>query len=141
MSEKQTRLVMLACVFLLFIRISSAAAWEKALLLACDAKDYARLSDEGAITSKNKDVLVNRFKFTVDIETGMIRYRGDNDGRVWEIVQQGNAVNDTVLVANRLSKCADDIIRIRDWEQNNGKITFIKFGISDMITGACVPIR
>lgn len=122
-------------------------AWYRASLLDCKARDYASMTHGGTLDSSRRDYWLNAEQFIIDLDTGMVRHK-IGKGQVWQIVQKGSAVNDTVLIplsfgAPRKTvgpNIADDVIRIRDWEQQK-EIIFWKTGLTSVTTGICTVLR
>jgi hypothetical protein len=139
---------MLRVLLLVSFAFWYSASHAASSLYRCEAKDAVSLGSDGRIergvaTAYWQQQYAN---FIVDTATGAIRF-GSAKPDQWLVVQQGGPANDFVAVPNvaggqrLVAAAATDFIRVRAWSEMKGKVLFIKYQLSQMITGTCDPIQ
>jgi hypothetical protein len=122
-----------------------AEGWTKTYLLKCLCDSVKELSERGEI----KDVSSlsgwkKTYSFTIDLTSGMFR-SGSNrssEGEQLNVLQVGDAKNDTVVSLFNDQDAFKDFIRIRDWSSNNGEpITFLRIHYSTIVSGTCEKVQ
>ena len=130
-------------------------------LLRCQAKDAISLQKDGTLRKDSGAELASNDNYIVDISTGVVRVSNPSPSMMsirlspaqWFVAQEGNDLNDTVLVPRNptmssvstfarddLRDAATDFIRIRQWK-GQSTILFIRYALSTMVSGTCEPIQ